>query len=84
MTQPAIYHVPTNENMAIPLDPGDQVVYLAGTDDLQRAQLDETYSNLKTSHIIYENMDEALLSFIVPVIDPIYTHGIITGAVLYQ
>ena len=29
-------------------------------------------------------MDQAILSLIVPSIDPIYTSGIITGAELYQ
>ena len=84
MTQPAIYHALTNENLAIPPDPGDQAAYPAGTDELQRAQLDQTYSQRKIARITYENMDQALLSLIVPAIDPIYTSGIITGAALYQ
>ena len=35
MTQPSIEHALTNDNMAIPPDPGDQAIYPAGTDDLQ-------------------------------------------------
>ena len=86
MTQPAIYHALTNENLAIPPDPGDQAAYPAGTDELQCAQLNQNYGQLKIARItyLYENMNQALLSLIVPTIDPIYTSGIITGAALYR
>ena len=60
------------------------MAYPGGTDALQRAQLDQTYSQRKIARITYENMDQALLSLIVPSIDPIYTSVIITGAALYQ
>ena len=84
MTHPAIYHALTNENMAIPLDLSDQAIYPAGTDNLQCAQLDQNYSNIKTAHLTYKNMDQALLGLIILNIDPIYTRGIIKEAALYQ
>ena len=84
MTQPAIYHALTNENIAIPLDPGDQAIYPAGNNNLQCAQLDQIYSNIKTSRLTCKNMDQALLALIILNIDLIYTPGIITEAALYQ
>ena len=84
MTQPTIYHALTNENIATPLDPGDQVIYPAGTEHLQCAQLDQNYSNIKTAHLTYKNMDQALLGLIILNIDPIYTRGIIKEAALYK
>ena len=45
------------------------VAYPLGTDNLQRAQLDQTYSQREITCITYKNMDQALLSLIVPAID---------------
>ena len=61
MTQPANCHALTNENLAIPPDPGDQAAYPAGTDELQRAQIDQTYSQRKIARITYEKVDQVLV-----------------------
>ena len=70
--------------MAIPPGPVDQAAYPAGTDHLQREQLNQIYIQRKIICFYYENMKQDLLSLVVPTIDPIYTRSIITGAALYQ
>ena len=47
MIQLAIYHILTNENLVIPLDPGSHAVYPPGMIDLQHAHLNQTFNNLK-------------------------------------
>ena len=70
--------------MAIPPGPVDQAAYPACNDHLQREHLNQIFIQRKIICISYENMDQDLLSLVVPTIDPIYTSSIITGAALYQ